>query len=212
MGTVAQGKGPWSYQRLTERLVRWLTQDPTMDPVQITLPERTGMAGQEMELRIKVQVDETRPRDDSRFTKSQETVSFSVSNPEGARIASQLKPAAQNGEYLGSFLPEKGGTYRVKVETQGGQWEESVFVGEPLQDLDGFPNHERLKRISAISQGKTLAPGDGLRKELEALGDSSRKRFIEENRFPLRSNTYVFLLLIGLLTMEWYLRRRWGLI
>ena len=205
MGAVAQGKGPWSYQRLTERLVRWLTQDPTMDPVQISLPERMGMAGQEMELRIRVQ-------EDSHFGRSGEGVSFSVLNPEGARVASQLKPAGQNGEYLGSFLPEKGGTYRVKVETQGGQWEESVFVGKPLENLDGFPNHERLKRISALSQGKTLAPGDGLRKELEALGESARKRFVEENRFPLWGNAYVFLLLIGLLGTEWYLRRRWGLI
>lgn len=205
MGTVAEGKGPWAYQRLSERLVRWLTQDPSLEPVQVSLPERAAVAGEKIELRIRVQ-------EDSLLTRSKEAISVSVLSPEGMKVGSQLKPAGQRGEYLASFRPEKGGTYRVKVENRGGQWEESVFIGNPRENLNGFPDHDRLKKISASTQGKTLATRDAALKELEAYGEKTRKRFTEESRLPLWGNAYVFLLLIGLLAGEWYLRRRWGLI
>jgi uncharacterized membrane protein len=205
MGTVAQGKGPWAYQRLTERLVRWLAQDPSLDPIQIILPERVGTTGQEMELRIRVQ-------EDSLFAKSREAISVSVFSPEGTKIESQLKPAGQNGEYLVSFRPDKDGTYKVKVETQTGQREESLFIGRSLENLDGFPHHEQLKKISTSTGGKTLTSSDAILNELESYGERARKRFIEESRFPLWGNAYIFILLISLLTIEWYLRRRWGLV
>jgi uncharacterized membrane protein len=205
MGTVAEGKGPWAYQRLTERLVRWLTRDPDLDPVQITLPEETGRTGREMDLRVKVQKD-------SLFKKSEGGISVTVVTPEGARIGSRIKPGDRGGEYLVSFLPEEEGTYRVKVETQGEQREEFVFIGKPLQNWDGFPDHEHLRRISASTQGRTLLPGESLLKELEDYGKKAQKRFLEESRFPLGGNGYIFFLLTGLLTTEWYLRRRWGLI
>ena len=205
MGNVAQGKGPWAYQRLTERWVRWLAQDPSLDPIQLILPERDGTIGQEMELRISV-------HEDALFAKSREAVSISVFNPDGAKIEAQLKPSGQKGEFLASFRPEKVGTYKVKVETQGGQREESLFIGRSLQNFDGFPHHEQLKKISASTGGKILTASDAIIDELEQYGKKSRKRFIVESGFPLWGNAYIFILLIGLLTVEWYLRRRWGLI
>lgn len=205
MGTVAQGKGPWAYQRFTERSVRWLAQDPSLDPIQLILPERVKTIGQEMELRIMVQ-------EDALFAKSKEAISISVFSPEGAKIESQLKPGGQNGEYLASFRPEKVGTYKVKVETQAGQREESLFVGRSLENLDGFPQHEQLKQISDSTGGKILTARDAIIDELEQYGKKSRKRYMEESRFPIWGNAYVFIVLISLLTVEWYLRRRWGLI
>ncbi|MGA2960001.1 MAG: PQQ-binding-like beta-propeller repeat protein [Thermodesulfobacteriota bacterium] len=205
MGMVAQGKGNWAYLRLMERMVRWLTKDPSLEPVQVTFPEISGTTGQETELRVRVQ-------EDPAFSKAGMAISASVINPEGSKISSQIKPVGQTGEYLLSFLPGKEGTYKVKVETRAGSWEESMVIGGPAENLDGFPNHELLKKISASTRGKTLTGGDDFLKELKSYEEGARNRFIEESRHPLWGNAYIFILLLTLLTMEWYFRRRWGLI
>ena len=200
MGMVAVGKGNWPYLRLAERMVRWLTKDPSLDPAQIVLPEGAGAVGQDTEFRIKVGEE------------GAGIASLSVFNPDGLRIGSRLKPTGRLGEYLGSFLPEKGGIYKMKVETQTGYLEESMVIPTPLEDLDGAPNYEQLKTASAFTGGKVLGRGDDLLKEVEIYAERGRNRFLEERRFPLWAKAYILILILGLLTGEWYLRRRWGLI
>ncbi len=102
MGMVKKGKGNWAYLRLVERMVRWLTKDPTLDPVQIEFTENTAGPGQEIEVKIKVKEEGASPNPRS-------PVSLSVSNPDGVKIGSQLKGYGQPGAYVGSFLPEKEG-------------------------------------------------------------------------------------------------------
>ena len=198
MGMVAVGKGNWPYLRLAERMVRWLTKDPGLDPVQITLAEKAGAVGQEAEFRI--------------WVSDEGTISLSVFNPDGVKIGSRLKPTGKSGEYLGSFLPEEGGTYRMKVETRTGYVEESMAIPGPMEDLDGAPNHERLRTISALTGGKVLSRDGDLLKEIEAYAAKVQNRFVEETRLPLWAKLYVLIPILGLLAMEWYFRRRWGLI
>ena len=50
MGMVAKEKGNWAYLRLVERMIRWLTKDPSLDPIQITLPERMGGIGRALRM------------------------------------------------------------------------------------------------------------------------------------------------------------------
>jgi len=205
MGMVAKGKGTWAYLRLVERMVRWLTKDPSLEPVQIIPPEMSGAARQEMEIRVRVQ-------EDLGFSKAGMAISASVFSPEGGKVPSPIKPAGQTGEYLLSFFPEKEGTYKVKVETRAGSWEESMVIGGPSENLDGFPNHEKLQGISASSRGRIVAGKDEFWREIESYEEGVHNRFIEESRHPLWDATPILILLLALLTMEWYFRRRWGLI
>jgi uncharacterized membrane protein len=205
MGMVARGKGGWAYLRLMQRMVRWLTKEPSVEPVQIILPEKTAEVGQETAVRIRLREGEAMPPSKNR-------VSVSVSDPEGVKIASQLKETGFPGEYLASFIPEKGGTYRVRVESLSGLQEESVLVPDPLNDLDAIPDHERLKRIAASTGGKILYRRGDLLKEIRSSVEKSENRFLEERRLPVWNTPYVLILIIGLLSIEWYLRRRWGLV
>jgi uncharacterized membrane protein len=198
MGMVAVGKGNWPYLRLAERMVRWLTKDPSLDPAQIVRPDVAGAVGQTTEFRIKVG--------------EEGIASLSVFNPDGLKVGSRLKPTGRLGEYLASFLPERGGIYKVKVETRTVDLEESLVIPVPLEDLDGAPNYERLKMASAFTGGKVLGRGDDLLKEVEIYAERGQNRFLEERRLPLWAKLYILILVLGLLTAEWYLRRRWGLI
>jgi hypothetical protein len=81
-----------------------------------------------------------------------------------------------------------------------------------LDDLDGAPNYERLKAISASTGGKILGREDDLLKEIQAYAARAQNRFVEERRLPLWAKLYILIPILGLLGLEWYLRRRWGLI
>lgn len=205
MGMLAQGKGNWAYLRFMERMVRWLTRDPSLDPVQITLPEKSGEIGQEIGVKIRVKEEDPSSR-------SKGIISFSVFNPEGIKGVSQLKAMGQQGEYLGSFLPEKGGIYKVSVETLEGHLEESVLVAEGIEGLDGVPNHDHLKMIAETTGGKILSSGKDLLKEAEIYAEKSKEHFFEEKRLPLWGTPYLLVLILTFLGMEWYLRRRGGMV
>lgn len=205
LGMVGSGKGNQFYLRLVHRMVRWLTKDPALDPVQMILPEMAVTAGREIDVRVRYHGEDPSRRPDA-------SISFSVFNPQGVKISSKLKSTAQPGEHLVSFNPLKGGIYRIRIETPSGNLEESMVVAGPLESLDSAPDHDQLKKIAASTGGKYLAPGDDLLSEIEAYARKAEKKFIEEKHFPIWATPAVMAILLVLLSSEWYFRRRWGLI
>jgi uncharacterized membrane protein len=205
MGMVASGKGNQLYLMFVHRMVRWLTKDPSLDLVQMILPETTTSTGKETDVRIRFQ-------DGAPSRISDAAVSFSVFNPQGVKIDSKLKPTPQPGEYIVSFLPQNGGIFRIKVETPVGQLEESMVVAGPLESLDAGPAHDQLQKISTSTGGKYMPRKDELIKEIEQYAQKAEKQFVEEKRVPLWATAFGMAVVLALLSSEWYLRRRWGLI
>ena len=204
-GMVAKGKGNLAYLRFVDRMVRWLTKDPSLDSVQINLPENAGAAGQEIEVRIQLREEDLSPN-------LRSMVSFSVFNPDGLKTESKTKPTGHPGEYLGSFLPQQGGIYKLRVETPANQLEESLVVAGPLDSLDAAPNHEQLSALAASSGGTYLSESDNLLEEIEGLARKGEARFIEESHSSVWATPYVMILVLTFLVIEWYYRRRWGLV
>jgi hypothetical protein len=175
------------------------------DPVQMILPEMKAIAGQEVDIRIRYHGQDPSRRSDA-------SVSFSVFNPQGVKIPSQFKPTAQAGEHLISFKPQKGGVYRIRVETPSGNLEDSMIVAGPLASLDSAPDHDQLKKIAASTGGKYLAAEDDLLREVAEHARKAERKFIEEKHLPIWATPIVMAILLALLSSEWYFRRRWGLI
>lgn len=205
MGLVAKGQGNHAYLRLVDRMVRWLSKDPGLDPIGVILPESGSIVDHELEVRIKLGDEDLAPNLRSK-------VSFQVFDPDGLKIDSKLKPAAPPGGYLGSFSPGKGGIYKLKIETPADSLDESVVVNGLFGNLDAAPNHEYLKKISASTGGKFISGRDELFKEIEGLARKGGSSFLEEKKFLLWANPLVMILVLGCLAAEWYFRRRWGLV
>src|SRR5690606_3168605 len=127
-------------------------------------------------------------------------------------IGSQLKSGGQAGDLSGVFVPDRAGAYRIRVESRQEAVEETVLIPDPAQELDGVPNHEKLRRAGATSGGKLVFTRDELLREIEDLGKRKESRFVEEKIRPSWANPYFLGLVLGFLALEWYLRRRWGLI
>ena len=160
--------------------------------------------GQERELKIKIREEES--------SSAAGPVSISVFDPEGLKIDAQLKSTGQPGEFAGTFLPGKAGTYRVKIETRSGSLEGLVVVSGSLEDRDASPDHERLRMVASSTGGKILSRGDDLLKEIEAYAAKDERHFVEERRVPLWAMVYMLPIILALLGLEWFWRRRWGLI
>ena len=205
MGMVAKEKDHYAYLRLVEKMVRWLIRDPGLDTVQIALPEKRGGAGEEVEFRVKAGAEVPRGG-------QKEALSLSVFNPAGLKIASQMKPGGQPDEHLGAFVPERPGTYKIKIESRQGVVEETVLVPSPAEEFDGAPNPDRLKQAASASGGKLVFTGDELLREIEDLAKKKENRYVEEKTKPFWANPYFLAIVLALLMPEWYLRRRWGLI
>ena len=205
MGMVEKSRGQWAYHRFVERSVRWLTKDPGLDPVQVLLPEggiRRGLRG---EIRVRIRSEEESPE-------TRGAVRLSIFDPRGLKIGSELKPSGRPGEFAASFSPEKGGIYKLKVETPGGSAEESVEISEPVEERDGSPDHERLRMIAQSTGGKFLSPQEDLFKEVLRAAEKKEGRYVEEKRTPLWAHFPLWIAVLALLSAEWFFRRRWGLI
>jgi hypothetical protein len=87
-----------------------------------------------------------------------------------------------------------------------------MVVAGLLDRLDAAPDHEQLKKISASTGGRFFVGSANLLREIEAYGKRGQHRFVEEKRLPLWATPYSLAILLALLGMEWYLRRKWGLI
>lgn len=204
-GMVAKREGNWAYLRFMERLVRWLTKDPGLEPVQFAPPGEEAFPGVKKEIKIQLREEDFSPSERGK-------VRMSVLNPKGAKIESQLKPSGKQGEYLGSFLPDQEGPYKVRVETDEGSWERSVLIARPAENKDAAPDHERLKRIAEAVGGKALSRAEEVLNEAEAIAGKREKHFVEERSAPLWAHSAVLALIVFLLCAEWYWRRKWGLV
>jgi hypothetical protein len=87
-----------------------------------------------------------------------------------------------------------------------------MVVAGLLESLDAAPDHEQLKKISATTGGKFLLKSVDLSKEIADYARKGEGRFIEEKRSSVWARPFVMVLVLGFLIVEWFFRRRWGLI
>jgi len=130
-----------------------------------------------------------------------------------------LQLVAQGDEQGGSFREtEAAGDYTIRVTaTDGGQ-----ILGQPEarfvvfeQDLEldhAVADAALLEGLAAITGGKSMAPEElpGL---LERLNEKTEDFEVQtETKKTLWDTWTLFLMLVGFLGTEWYLRKRWGLV
>jgi len=204
-GMIARGEGNWAYLRFMDRLVRWLTKDPSLEPIQLTLLGESRIPGEKQEIKIQL-------REEGGHRWGKAGIRMAVRSPQGSKVESQLGPSGQAGDYLGSFVPDQEGIYKVRVETPDGSWEKPVVIAAPIENRDAAPAHNRLQRISASTGGKALSRGDEVLSMVETLAAKKEKRLVEENSSPLWANFIVLGFIVALLSAEWYWRRKWGLV
>ena len=189
------------------QVARWVSTDAP-DPVSLN-EIGAAMAGDQLKL-------DTLVRDSDFAAVPDATVTVRVTLPGGASRELSAAPFdATKGLYRTLLRADQGGVYRVMSEARRGtavvgtssRW---VLVGgADLEMADPRLNEDVLRRLAAASGGRYLTEAE--LPSLPAVLRASDTELPPPVQQDLWNNIWTLALVIGLLSTEWVLRRRWGM-
>jgi hypothetical protein len=212
------GEGAWrwrmmqpasdrTYEYFWRQAARWLAAS-SPDPVTVSTPD-AAEPGDVVDIRVEARDGAFAPVGDA-------AVSATLTPPTGAaRPVTFRREAGAAGRFVAAFSPDDKGLYRVQAEAVRGQTslgraDRWFYVGGADRELaDPRLNEGTLRRLARDSGGQYLAASDASRAiaALEAAAPANA----EPDRRDLWHEPWAFALVVILLSIEWVLRRRWGL-
>lgn len=195
-----------SYEFFWRQAGRWLSSDAP-DPVALAVPDAAEPGDA-----VDIQVD---ARDRAYAAVADATIEATMASPGGDAKPIAMRPAGVPGRFTTSFTPSQPGLYRVRAEarrgtTQLGTADRWFYVGGGDREFaDPRLNEGFLRRLARESGGQYVRASE-ISRVLAAL-----KEAVPQTAQPVRRDLWhepwAFALVIALLSLEWILRRRWGL-
>jgi uncharacterized membrane protein len=211
---VGNKETPQNHLKLIRQAVRWLAQEPAFEQVQL-YPIPTAQPAEKVMIKLKVLNDDFTPT-------RQASVQLRVFSPEGEPTLVSTGPDSEEGEYSGEFTPTREGTYRVEAEASVdgkalGRDKASFTAAFSYGETDdGLPRLDLLKRIAESSKGEYISINDWNEKTFDKIAARletiAPSEIVEQRQTRLWSNLWPFGLILALLSVEWWMRRKWGLI
>ena len=205
--TTAGAEGDGSgHERFWDRTLRWLARDPSLDPARITTDrERYGPGG-------RVSIGGWLRDRSYRPIPGAARVEVVTADDEVV-AAAPVRPSATGEIEAVLRAPLEPGAHRVVARLEGEAEPLALepFVVEAGGDelADPRPDPERLQRLAEATGGRYVASGAGL-PALDAF-DTTRRRSAGTRETRPLGGTLALLLALGLLAVELFPRRRWGL-
>jgi uncharacterized membrane protein len=184
---------------------RWLA-TPAPDQVTITLPE-SPEPGDATAVAIETRDAAFAPAADA-------TVEATITAPGGEPRPLKLRHA-DGGRFAGTIAAEQAGLYRIHADARRGatplgaadRW---VYVGGSDREfVDPRLNEGLLRRLARSTGGRYVKEADAAR-IAPLLRQAVPQNAAPEQR-DLWHEPWAFGLIVALLSVEWTLRRRWGL-
>ena len=205
---------PQNHLKLVRQSVRWLAQEPSFEQVQIR-PIALAKPGEKTSIKLRVLNDDFTPA-------RQAAVQLRVFGPDGEPAAVAAAASGEDGEFAGEYTPVKEGAYRVEAEASSagkalGKDRAGFAVAYPFgENDDGRPRLDLLKQIAETSQGEYFSISDLNEKSLDIIAARLEKHapssIVEQRQTKLWSTLWPFALILVLLSVEWWMRRKWGMI
>jgi uncharacterized membrane protein len=205
---------PQNHLKLIRQSVRWLAQEPSFEQVQIR-PIPLAQPGEKIGIKLRVLNDDFTPA-------RQASVQLRVFGPDGEAVIISAAADAEEGEFTGDYTPVKEGTYRVEAEAAAagkplGKDRAGFSVAYPYgENEDGKPRLELLKQIAETSAGEYFSIADWNEKSLEVIAARLEKHapssIVEQRQTKLWSTLWPFAIVLMLLSIEWWMRRKWGMV
>ena len=211
---VGNKETPQNHLKLMRQAVRWLAQEPSFEQVRLR-PIASSQPGEKIAIKLRVLKDD--------FTPTREaSVQLRVFTPEGEPIVVSAAADGEEGEYGGEFTPTREGTHRVEAEASLagkvlGKDKTSFTAAFSYGEADdGLPRLDLLKQIAETSKGEYIPIADWNDKALERIAARLQSiapaEIVEQRQTRLWNNLWPFAIMLVLLSVEWWMRRKWGLI
>lgn len=197
-----------THEALWQQLLRWLL-DEVPNRVDLTvMPERVG-PGEPVTIQARV-VDPTY------LDVNDAVVSARVTSPSGRILEVPLEwTLKEDGTYQGQFVADEAGMYRLDATASRGADTTRSAAGSLLSDTQGADVERAelrtplLRRIAEETGGRYYPLAEAGRLAEDVMYTESGIT-VRESR-DLWDMPIVFLVLVGLLGVEWGVRRWWGL-
>jgi hypothetical protein len=209
---MSEALGDPSHDLFWQQLLRWLVAE-SPGPVTAAMPVRTLMDEGRVQLTAEVRDRQFQPASDAHVTAH-------IVGPEGANALVDMTPSQDTpGLYKMDWTAEKPGTYLAEVtaESAGNQPQELGRDVLTFQREDGVAenfhteqNRPLLEQLAAETGGRYWNPSQ-LKNLPRDISYSEAGISVRTTR-ELWNMPVVFLLLLGLPTSEWLLRRKWGVL
>jgi uncharacterized membrane protein len=211
---VGNKETPQNHLKLIRQAVRWLAQEPSFEQVQLR-PIAAAEPGEKVAIKLKVLKDDFTPA-------RQASVQLRVVSAEGEPTLVSAGAENEEGEYSGEFIPTKEGTYRIEAEASlagkilGKDRTSFTAAFAYGESEDGRPRLDLLKQIAEASKGEYFPIDDWNEKSLAKIAAKleavAPAEIIEQRQTRLWSTLWPFAIILMLLSIEWWMRRKWGLI
>jgi hypothetical protein len=205
---------PQNHLKLIRQSMRWLAQEPSFEQVQFR-PIPLAKPGEKSAIKLRVLKDDFTPA-------RQATVQLRVFGPDGEPALIAATADGEEGEFVGEYTPVKEGAYRVEAEAALagkalGKDRAGFNVAYPYGETDdGKPHMDLLKQIADTSQGEYFSINEWNEQSLERIAAKLEKHapssIVEQRQTKLWSTLWPFTMILALLSVEWWMRRKWGLI
>jgi len=195
-----------AYETLFINLVKWISKDPGTKNVNIEVNKNGLPLGEQLTTNIQLYDATFNPILDGE-------IKLSISGPNG-----EFETTATNtgrGYYIWEFTPNADGAYKIKAEA----YRNDVNLGNNEIEINVLPvnsefiftkqDNEFLKRLAETTSGQYFN-SDNYKKIIPLLPNTSEKISTTIN-YDLWNKLYTLLLIIFLLSVEWFIRKRKGL-
>jgi uncharacterized membrane protein len=219
---VLATSGTWRWQMSTalddpshdlfwQQLLRWLAAD-SPGQVVATMPQQTLMDEGHVKVTAVVRDKEFTPAADAK-------VSAHVIGPEGLSAVVDLMPVPNTpGTFAMDWTAEKPGSYLAEVTAAGGKGAQELgkdvlsFRREDgvAENFHTEQNRELLEKLSEQTGGRYWEQSELGRLPTEI--SYSEAGISVRNTKELWDVPVVFLVLLGLMSADWLLRRKWGVV
>jgi len=198
------------YERFWHQAVHWLIKSPQVKLVRLVTDKKIYTKREEITLTVKVFTRYYRPSENSR-------VYIELIDPSGKKVDLGIAlPKNESGEYGASYLPEQEGNYTFSATAYEGSRilgrdTSSCKVTVPSIELENAQlNEPLLRELSDLTGGKTFHI-NSVESEKVVLPEMKETAPLVKRVVAIWDNPFIFLLFPLLLGIEWYIRRKSGL-
>lgn len=195
--------GSDEYELFWDRMIRWLTRDPLLEPARISTDRERYSLGSDMAVTGQLRNQRYDPMADTpvelrfRPTQSEEPSAVARTDADGLLRATVTAPVTPGAYELSASIDEE------EVATEVFIVEES---GDELADLETMPSE--LEALAERTGGRAYLGVDEV-PPLADLASTTRRAAGLVSKRPLENPWFIFLT-IALMGTTWVLRRRWG--
>ncbi len=209
--SVGRGGSNRHYIKFWQNAIKWLIKDPTLNPIRITVNKETFSPHEEVQIKVEVLGRNYQPLEGI-------PLDIDVVNEfSGKSIFVSKGITGSDGQYRFTLKHDSEGFYIVKVvakkenDALGQDYAVFHIAQENREFKDPSIRRDILAALAEVSGGKYY---DLPAKDIEDkvfLENPSITKLVGKRQISLWDNGYVFIMVLAVVSLEWWIRKRTGL-